>query len=272
MISRSRKPGALLLLLLVSVCHSFAAQAQGLPADQLKAQILQTWHIQIADQDLTAEIVPMVPPADRPVTMNDISAANETACLTSVVSALSVYPASLVSGLISRIAIADQIYAGSIRIGGFQVPGLLALNCDQANAAASFDEDSIHNELAGLLLSKYSPDLSAWQTLNDAGFKYGDINSVKAELRDPQGRAGDEALYRNGFVSRLGLTDVTNDFDTFAGQIFGHPAETVELLKLHPALRGKTRLLMTIYLGVAPGLRAMFDQSGLTAAANYGAG
>jgi len=267
MIFAPRKRGALFLLLLFAVCHSFAAKAQGLSADQLEAEIFQTWHIKVTGHDLAAKIVPLIPPADLPVSMTDISAANETACLTSVVTALSVYPVSLVSTLISQIAIADQIYAASIRIGGFQVPGLLALNCDQANAAASFDEDSIHNELAGLLLLKYNSDLSAWQKLNEAGFKYGDINSVKAELRDPQGRAGDEALYSNGFVSRLGLTGVTNDFDTFAGQIFGHPAETAELLKLYPALRGKTRLLMTIYLDIAPGLKTMFDQSGLTAAA-----
>jgi hypothetical protein len=260
------------LLLLLSICHSFTAQAQGLSADQLKAQIFQTWHIQVTSHNLTGEIVPLIPAADLPVSMTDISKANEAACLTSVVTALSVYPASLVSGLISRIAIADQIYAGSIRIGGFQVPGLLALNCDQAGSAADFDEDSIHNELAGLLLLKYNLDLSSWKQLNPPSFRYGDLSSVKAELRDPQGRAGDEALYSNGFVSRLGLTDVTNDFDTFAGQIFGHPAETAALIRLYPALRGKTRLLMTIYLGVAPGLKTTFDQSGLTAAAKYGAG
>jgi len=268
MISSPRKRWLFLLPPLFAVCQSFAAQAQGLSSDQLKAKIFETWHIQVTGHDLTAEIVPLIPAADLPVSMTDISVTNETACLTSLVTALSVYPASLVSGLISRVAIANQIYAGSIRIGGFQVPGLLALNCDQASAAADFDEGSIHNELAGLLLLKYNPDLAAWRQLNPPSFKYGDLSSVKAELRDPQGRAGDEALYSNGFVSRLGLTDVTNDFDTYAGQIFGHPTETVELLKLYPALRGKTRLLMTIYLGAAPGLKPLFDQSGLTAAAN----
>ncbi len=93
------------------------------------------------------------------------------------------------------------------------------------------------------------------------------MTSVKAELRDPQGRFGDDELYRNGFVSRLGLTDVTNDFDTFAGQVFGHPQETVALLAKYPALRPKAQLLMRVYLNATPGLVPFFDRTGLTAAA-----
>jgi hypothetical protein len=65
----------------------------------------------------------------------------------------------------------------------------------------------------------------------------------------------------------LGLTDVTNDFDTFAGQVFGHPRETVTVLAKYPALRPKARLLMRVYLNAAPGLAPFFDRTGLTAAA-----
>ncbi len=239
------------------------------PTGQMVAQIQSTWHLQIVDHDLARTIVPFVKRPDRPVEMVDLSDANAPACLTAVFDAFSKYPASFISGLVSKVALADNVHVWSIRTGGFQIDGLLALNCQDAAQHVSFYEDTVHDELAGLLLERSSPDQAAWVGLNPAGFRYGDMASYQAELRNPQSRDGDDALHRNGFMSALGLTGMNNDIETYAAQLIGHPAETVQLLGRYPALRGKATLVMAIYERAAPALTKFFQASGLAEAAAH---
>ncbi len=257
----------LVLSMTPAVYGPVSAIAEPATIANLKSELSTTWHVQVVDHDVSSEIVPLVPSVNGPIEMGDVAPTLEDDCLRSVIAAFSVYPPPFVSALVTRVALADGISIYSTRVGGFQIPGVVALNCDQAETDVKFNADTVHEGLAGILLSKYNPDFAPWRALNAPGFTYGDMNNVKAELRDPQGRFGDDELYRNGFVSRLGLTDVTNDFDTFAGQVFGHPQETVVLLAKYPALRPKVALLIKIYRDAAPGLARFFDRSGLTAAA-----
>jgi hypothetical protein len=242
------------------------AQA-GHDATALQAEIAKRWHVTIVDHGLTARIVPLVATTQRAVAMEDLSSSNETACLEAVVTAFQAYPPELVRSLVQQIALADMIEAWNIRIGGFHAPGLIALNCQNAGANEDFDVDSLHDEFAALLLAKTPIDSAAWQAFNPRDFRYGDVESYRAELRHPQGRAGDDALHRDGFVAALGLTGIDNDVQTYAERVFGHPGEFAALLRAQPAMRGKARMVMAIYLRQAPSLAAQFAASGLTGAA-----
>ena len=216
----------------------------------------------VVDTGLAQSIVPRVATAQRPVTMADLSVQNATACLSALQAAFQAYPPTLVSELVQQVALADMIHAWSIRIGGFHAPGLLAINCENASDNASFDTDSVHDELAALLLDRVGLDTAAWRAFNPPGFRYGDLDSYKAELRDPGSRDGEAALHGNGFVATLGLTGVENDFQTYAERVFGHPQEFAALLRQQPAMRGKARLLMALYASQAPLLSATFAESG----------
>lgn len=230
------------------------------------ADIASRWHITVIEHDLTARIVPLVATPQRPVTMQDLSSANGPACRQAATQALAAYPDTLVASLVQTLALADQITAWNIRIGGFHALGLIALNCDDAAENQAFDRDSLHDELAALLLAKTPINAQAWDALNPPGFHYGDTASYRAELRDPHGRAGDDALHRNGFVSALGLTGRDNDVQTYAERIFGHPADFAAMLRSQPAMRGKARMVMALYLAQAPQLAAQFTAVGLTEA------
>ena len=236
-------------------------------ADLLRQTVARDWHVTVVDHDLANTIVPRVATADRPVTMADLSAGNAPACLQAVVAAFKAYPTGLVSSRVQQVALADMIHAWSIRIGGFHAPGLVAVNCESAAENGDFDTDSVHDELAALMLARGGLDEAAWQGFNPPGFRYGDVASYKDELRNPGSRDGDAALHRNGFVGSLGLTGIENDFQTYAERMFGHPAEFAALLRQQPAMRGKARLVMAFYVSQAPSLAGQFREEGLTAAA-----
>ncbi|MCB8881027.1 hypothetical protein ACELLULO517_12345 [Acidisoma cellulosilytica] len=233
----------------------------------LRLRIASLWHVTLVEKDLTTQVVPLVATPDRPVAMRDLSTANQAACLQAIVIAFQAYPAPFISTLVQKVALADHISVWKIDVGGFHAPGLIALNCQDAADNQAFDRDSLHDELAALLLATTPVDRTGWQAFNPPGFRYGDIESYRAELRDPHGRAGDDALHHDGFVSALGLTGLENDFQTYAERILGHPQEFAELLREQPAMRGKARMVMALYLHQAPALAAQFASSGLTDAA-----
>lgn len=236
-------------------------------ANSLRQAIQQDWHVTVVDHDLGDMIVPHVATAERPVTMADLSAGNAVSCLGAVVTAFKAYPSGLVSSLVRQVALADMIHAWSIRIGGFHAPGLVAINCERAAENSTFDIDSVHTELAALMLARAGLDEAAWRAFNPPRFRYGDVTSYKDELRDPDSRDGDAALHGNGFVARLGLTGIENDFQTYAERLFGHPEALATLLHQQPAMRGKARLVMALYVSQAPSLAGQFRDEGLTSAA-----
>jgi hypothetical protein len=241
------------------------ARAAG-DATGLRAEIATRWHVTVITGTLATRIVPLVATSQRPVAMQDLSPPNEVACLQAVATALGTYPPVLVAALVRQVALADMIDAWNIRIGGFHAPGLIALNCQDAAENEAFDVDSFHDELAALFLVKAPLDGVAWNAFNPPGFHYGDVESYRAELRDPHGRDGDNALHRNGFVSALGLTGMENDFQTYSERIFGHPEAFAALLRAQPAMRGKARMVMDLYAREAPSLTTQFAASGLARA------
>jgi hypothetical protein len=229
----------------------------------LRAEIANRWHVTVIESGLATRVVPLVATSQRPVTMQDLSPPNEAACLQAVVTAFQAYPPALVTALVRQVALGDMIDAWNIRIGGFHAPGLIALNCQDADENKAFDVDSFHDEMAALFLMNAPLNHAAWQAFNPPGFQYGDVESYRAELRDPHGRDGDDALHRNGFVSALGLTGIENDFQTYSERIFGHPQEFAALLRAQPAMRGKARMVMALYAGQAPSLATQFGELGL---------
>ncbi|GAB0115782.1 hypothetical protein [Acidisoma sp. C75] len=255
-----------LTLALIAPAAAWAAES-GRSAAALRAEILARYHVRVIEHDLTQRIVPLVATPDRPVKMRDLSPENETACLQAVKTAFVAYPAAFVSSLVGRLALADDLSAWNIRGGAFHTPGLIALNCVQADANEAFDVDSIHDEIAALVLIKMPLDRAAWDAFNPQGFTYGDTASYHAELRHPHSRAGNAALHAKGFVSALGMTGIDNDFQAYAERIFGHPAGFAQLLQAYPAMRGKAAMVMALYRRLSPALGDRLRSSELLAAA-----
>lgn len=85
-------------------------------------------------------------------------------------------------------------------------------------------------------------------------------------LRDHSSESSSEYtyLYNKGFVAKDGLTGLYIDAQTYAMRIFGNPREFAQIIRKYPRVKGKARIVMNIYLTLAPELKSFFDQSGLT--------
>ena len=237
--------------------------------------------VTVVDRNLQVAVVPQVErylstlpsveSKDSPssfVDMADLTEPNRTACLDAMNDALAMYPHQLVTTLIKEVVLADDIRVWGSDVGGVQAPGLTAINCMPANRQVL--RDIVHSSIAGKLLHAAPPDWSAWDGMNESGFKYGDLEAFKKELDDPDARNVRAGLNARGFVAKIGLTGRDSDFQSYAEQVFGHGAEFAAIVRANPAMRGKLRLLIRCYLQVAPDLRRYFERTGLLAAAGAG--
>lgn len=242
----------------------------------LKAEIKQRWNIEVIDHDLQTTLEPLFLKHNSVKQLKDVTPQNEGACLKVVIRAFSVYPPNFIKSLISRVAVAETITDWSIPVGGFNIDNTIAVDCDDihgegttsANFFQNWKIDNIHAFIAHAVLFKrnwlFHED--KWETFNPPDFHYGDMEDYKNSLRDHslESRDGNIYFYNRGFVSNEGPTDIYIDAGTYAMRIFGNPQEFTQIIRKYPRVKGKARIVMNIYLTLAPELKSFFDQSGLT--------
>lgn len=242
----------------------------------LKAEIKQRWNIEVVDHNLQDTLRALLVSKNSVAQLQDVSQKNEGACLKVVIQAFSIYSAHFIKSLISRVAVADTITTWSIEVGGFNHENTIVLNCNGIHGKGAlssdflqkWDFDNMHAFIASVFFDQHPSlfDKQDWQSYNPSDFHYGDMEDYKKSLQDhsPKSRDGDNYLFDSGFVSTEGLTDIFIDIKTYAMKIFGEPREFAQIIRKYPRMRGKTRIVMNIYLTLAPELKSFFDQSGLT--------
>lgn len=242
----------------------------------LKAEIKQRWNIEVVDHNLQDTLRPLLVSKNSVAQLQGVSPKNEGACLKVVIQAFSIYPAHFIKSLISRVAVADTITTWSIEVGGFNFDNAIAIDCDdvhgQGMLSADFLQkwktDNIHAFIARIILEqhKWLFQNQNWQSYNPSDFHYGNMEDYKNSLRDhsPNKRDENNTYFTSGFITQLGMTAIDQDFPDYAMKIFGEPREFAQIIRKYPRMRGKTRIVMNMYLLVAPELKSFFDKTSLT--------
>ncbi len=231
---------------------------------------LSSMGLAILDHGLGTTLVPLVQSPERSVTIEDVSAADETLCSENVSEALGHYPSVFVKALVRKVGLAGDISVWGRRVGSVQGPGFVAINCIQAPANQGREQAAVHDALAAKVTDLSPPDWQRWERNNPSGFEYGNLDAYKAELEDPDARVLVSHLNGDGFVSRYGLLTRVSDFESYAEQAFKDGAAFAVVAREHPRMQRKLRILIDTYLALAPSLRTYFDQTGLASAAGVG--
>ena len=248
-----------------SLLANVAARAQSSEQAAIEAR----YGLSILTADLQATVAAEVTRPDRPVQMTDLPARNLPAALASLRAALAVYPDGFVRQMLHRVALAGDITVYGQPAGGLFHRDMVAIsdfNVDDP-ASASFDSDTLHHELSSIVRAHATFNVTAWEAANPPGFQYLDLAAYKKVLADPGSVDGTDALHRQGFVARYGMTSLDNDWNTYAEKVFGHGRDFSREIRRFPAMQAKTRLLIDIYLSFDQGFGPYFQQTGLASAA-----
>jgi len=111
-------------------------------------------------------------------------------------------------------------------------------------------EQTFHHEFSSILLRNYPSflDTNAWKAANATGFIYNDPeNGVGAIRNNQSSQALDTLLCRKGLLTQYAGSDIENDVNTFAQNLFAPERDFWNYVDRYPGIKKKTDLLVNFY-------------------------
>jgi hypothetical protein len=120
-----------------------------------------------------------------------------------------------------------------------------------------FIEQTFHHEFSSMLWYAHPEllDTIAWKKLNK--LDYGD-GGIQALIDDNDSQTFDTYYNERGFLFQYGASDLENDINSFAENLFAPTLEFRNALKNHTVLRKKMALLIGFYTALDPTLNSSF--------------
>jgi hypothetical protein len=120
-----------------------------------------------------------------------------------------------------------------------------------------FIEQTFHHEFSSILWYAHPEllDTVAWKKLNK--LDYGD-GGIQALIDDNDSQTFDTYYNERGFLFQYASSDLENDINSFAENLFAPTLEFRNALKTHPVLRKKMALLIAFYGALDPSLNSSF--------------
>ncbi len=113
-----------------------------------------------------------------------------------------------------------------------------------------FIEQSIHHEFSSILFRNYGwlLDTASWNKANLPGFGYTDTESgVGAIRKNESSQDLDTALASKGFLTQYAHSDIENDINTIAQNLFSPAPGFWKIVDAYPRIRQKVNLLIRFY-------------------------
>jgi len=120
-----------------------------------------------------------------------------------------------------------------------------------------FIEQTFHHEFSSMLWYAHPEllDTVAWKKLNK--LDYGD-GGIQALIDDNDSQTFEAYYNERGFLFQYGASDLENDINSFAENLFAPTIEFRDALKNYPVLRKKMALLISFYMSLDPSLNSSF--------------
>jgi hypothetical protein len=173
--------------------------------------------------------------------------------------ALEKYPVRIIQNHISEVYIFGKLQFFNQGYAGTYSDSILYLSNGgvEEGYTNGFIEQSFHHEFSSMLWSANTQhlDTTAWKKLNK--MQYGD-GGIQALIDDNDSQEFDEYYNERGFLFQYGASDLENDINSFAENLFAPTLEFRDALKKHPVLRKKMAMLIAFYTALDPSLNSSF--------------
>jgi hypothetical protein len=167
-----------------------------------------------------------------------------------IIKILKKYPTKVIKENLKAIYILDDIKFYGQTYGGTNSNDVVYLTNKGENKGYDdfYIEQLFHAEFSSVLLRKYSYyfDKEEWSKCNSKDFKYGDggLNALKNNLT---GQDFVEDINKQGLLTQYGMSNLENDFNSFAKNIFLPKRNFDVVLKKYKNLNKKKDLIVKFY-------------------------
>ncbi len=163
--------------------------------------------------------------------------------------ALSKYPGEFVAKYLTKIYVLGHLEFYGVEYGGTNSNDVVYL-CNKGISMGYSDlylEQSFHHEFSSVLLRKHPSffDKNSWIDQN-SGFSYGQ-GGVNAIIEGKASVELSDTYAAMGVLSQYSTSDIEEDFNAFAEQLFSPSDEFWELVDRWPALQEKVKIIVGFY-------------------------
>lgn len=166
--------------------------------------------------------------------------------------ALSKYPEELLQVSLRAVYFLKTMSMYNVGFGGTNSTDAVYLTNNGAETGYTdfYLEQTLHHEYSSILFRNYPSllDTIAWKEANIAGFDYNDPEAGVGAIRKNQTSQDiDTALCRVGFLTQYAYSDMENDINTIAQNLFKPSPGFWNVVNEYPRIREKVRILMNFY-------------------------
>ena len=164
---------------------------------------------------------------------------------------LNKYPASLIKSDLHAIALSSSLSLHGIEYGGSNSGKRIYITVLSPGQGYTdeYIRRTIHHEFSSILIRDHKFPLREWRAALPAGVKYNDSIDKEVKMIEA-GRdisLASSKLLEQGFLSSYGLTNYTNDVNTYAELLFIEPDKIKKLADIYRIIGIKYNLLIKFY-------------------------
>jgi hypothetical protein len=168
------------------------------------------------------------------------------------------YPAEILKKHLKKVYVVKSLtFYGNVGFGGTYSIDKSALYISNNGVAQGYTnnylEQTFHHEFSSILLEKYANffNKTNWQAINGKDFKYG--SGGVAAIQDNQSSTSfDEVSNQKGFLCQYAQSDLEEDFNMFAENLFKARPKFWKIVAEYPKLTQKLTLLIKFYQSISP--------------------
>jgi len=232
--------------------------------DSHALRIERTYGIRIGYEDPADFWTPPYKPEDGRapwLKMTRADPRNVAISLNGIEAALEQYPRGFVAKLIKAVFICGELRMQGEYAAGTVGPAWVIIAARSEYGPQGLHDlafVTLHHELSSLVLRVDPLTWSKWVQFAPVGRQYAEQPGEALRA----GRLPDPPL-DTGFLNAYGATNLENDFNMYAEEMFSNPGEVIRLARKYSLIRRKLNLVMETYATIDPEFRNIFRKRGL---------
>ncbi len=167
--------------------------------------------------------------------------------------ALAKYPSKMLMQNLKKIVVLKSIAFYGLEFGGTNSSDVVYVTNDGIANGYTDDyvEQVVHHEFSSILLRNF-PELfndAAWRKINGKAYGTGGVDALRNGVSS---EVYDENLMKMGFLDEYSTSDLEEDFNTFAQNIFHSDEEFWSYCDKYPDINSKLNLIVEFYGKLSP--------------------
>lgn len=167
--------------------------------------------------------------------------------------ALKKYPAEVLRQNLKKIYVLKSMSFYGVGYGGTNSTDVVYITNNGIGEGYTDDyvEKTFHHEFSSILLRNYPGFFSEKEWIKNNKITYGN-GGVEAIVNEQAGLEFDEELMKSGFLVQYAVSDLENDFNTYAESIFCPAQELWNYCQKYPGVNRKVNLMFQFYTKLNP--------------------